>query len=206
MESNKRVSKNQLIIIAITSILIIAGIIGGKIYSEKKYQKKLIETAEEIINLGADSEKITNNFIGLWGEKINDKSTKKWTRDYIARRLGVDVKIFVGNTTPFEFYDEALSFNDVLRCYKEYNTKMLINDRLINRREIVELGVMGLNNTPSKFKKSYDSLVEMYTNVSSYVSLATNPTGSLNSYRNETNNLSNNIVNEYTIFKTQIPN
>lgn len=207
MEGNKRVNKKQIIIIAITSIIIIAGVIGGKIYNENKYQKKLIETSREMLNLGADSEKISNNFISLWDGKINDRATSNnWTRDYMARWIGIDVNLFMNNTTPFEVLDKAHHFNDVLRCYKEYNTRMLINDGLINRREKAELDIMELNNPPSKFSKSYDALVKMYTNVSSYVGLATNPTGSLNSYKSDTNALSKNIVSEYNIVKTQIPN
>ncbi|WP_338595203.1 hypothetical protein QJR28_09505 [Clostridium baratii] len=206
-EKKKKISKKQVIIIAITSIIIIVGVIGGKIYNENKYQKKLIETSIEMLNLGADSEKISNNFISLWDGKISDNFTSNnWTREYMARWIGIDVNTFMNNTTPLEVLDKAHDFNDVLRCYKEYNTRMLINDGLIKRIEKAELDIMELNNPPSKFSKSYDALVKMYTNVSSYVSLATNPTGSLNSYKSDTNALSKNIVSEYNIVKTQIPN
>lgn len=206
-EKKKKISKKQVIIIAIISIIIIVGVIGGKIYNENKYQKKLTETSIEMLNLGADSEKISNNFISLWDGKISDNfANNNWTRDYMARWIGIDVNTFMNNTTPLEVQDKAYDFNDVLRCYKEYNTRMLINDGLIKRREKAELDIMELNNPPSKFSKSYDALVKMYTNVNSYVSLATNPTGSLNSYKSDTNALSKNIVSEYNIVKTQIPN
>ncbi|MGG7210386.1 hypothetical protein [Clostridium baratii] len=202
---NKKVYKRYIWIITIILAIIITGIVVGKSQKEKNYQRKITKTYEDMLGLGADSEKIVNNYISLWDGKINF-TTKDWTRDYMARWIGIDVNNFKSNTTPFTFRDEALNFNDVLKCYKEYNINTGVNKNLVDRIKQAEIDITELNNPPNKFKKSYEALVNMYTNLNTYVNLAINPSGSLISYKNETSNLSNNIINQYNIVKTQMPN
>lgn len=202
-----KLNKKYILIITIILVIIITGIVIGESQKEKNYQKKLIKTYEEMLELGADSEKIVNNYISLWDGKINDNfTTNNWTRDYMARWIGVDANTFKSNTTPFTIGDKALSFNDVLKCYKEYNINTGVNKNLVDRMKQAEIDITELNNPPNKFKKSYEALVNMYTNLNTYVNLAINPSGSLISYKNETSNLSNNIINQYNIVKTQMPN
>lgn len=172
---------------------------------KKKYQEKLIETSKEIITLGGDSEKVANNYIRLWSGKINSNYTTEWTREYMAQIIGVDVNNFINNTTPLK-YNKAYIFEDVLKCYNEFNYNTGVNETLVKMLNIIEGHVTDLNDCPNKFKKSYDSLVQMYTNLNTFVNLAIKPSGSLLSYKNEVGNLDNDIISEYNVFKTQLPN
>lgn len=205
MEEKKKINKKQLGIIGGILVVIIAGIVVGKIYNENKYKKKLIETSKGMITLGGDLEKVTNNYTALWEGKINSNYTTSWTREYMAQYIGIDVNKFINNTTPLE-YNRAYTFNDVLKCYNEFNSNSGVNKTLLNMLKIIEGDITDLNDCPNKFRKSYDSLVKMYTNLSTFVNLAVSPSGNLLSYKNEVRNLDNDIVSEYNVFKTQLPN
>lgn len=201
--NNKR--KKLLAIGGIIIVVIVTGIILSKEYNEKQYEKTLIQTSENLISLGVDAEKVTNNYISLWNGIIEYKSGSEWTRPYMANWIGIDQNDFVNNTSPLEFSDRAIGFNDVLQCYKNYNVNKGVDKDFSNRMNNIEKSISELNNPPSKFKASYNALVDMYTNMNSFIGLAVEPSGSLVSYRNSTGELDSKIISNYNIFKTQLP-
>lgn len=201
----KNSKKNRKIIISIVVIILIAGgIIGYKINKENQYKKEIIDTSSQMISLAADCEKVINNYTKLWGGKI--ESSSSWTRGYIAQSIGIDPNNFIANTSPLKFDDKALSFNDVLGCYMEYNNNTGINSELNDRMKTIDDEMKELNNPNDKYRSAYDSLLKMYQSLSSFEKDAISPNGSLNSYKNEINKLDNEIVSNYNVFKTQLPN
>lgn len=198
--------KKQILIGVVALIIIVGGIIGLNFYHRQQYEKKLIQTSEDMINLGADSEKVVNNYITIWSGLARGNYNYDWTRPYIATLIGIDPNEFVNNTSPLKLDDKALGFNDGLKCYKEYNVNTGVNDSIINRMNGIEKNISELNNPPSKYKESYNSLLDMYTNLKNFVDLTIDPSGSLISYRNDTGNLDTKVINDYDLFKTQLPN
>lgn len=206
IKNSNKFSKRNKIIFAIIGIFVIVSFgIGINRINQEKYNDSMISTSKKIVNLGADSEKIANNYISLWSGKINDNYTTEWTREYIARYIGINPKDFIRNTKPMEL-NYAIDFDEVLQCYNQYNNNTGINNELNKRLSEIENDIKNLNSPPNKFKKSYNELTQMYVNLNTLVKLATNPNGSLISYRNDKNILDNNIMNEYNLFKTQLPN
>lgn len=203
--SKKLTKRNKIIFVIVGIFVVVSFGIGINRVSQKRYSNSIVSTSEKIINLGADSEKIINNYISLWNGKINENYTTQWTREYIAQYIGLDVNDFIRNTKPIKF-NNAITFDDVLQCYSQYNNNIGIDNNLKKRLDEIEKDVKNLNDPPSKFKESYNQLTQMYVNLNTLVGLATNPSGSLISYRNDKNTLDNNIMKEYNLLKTQLPN
>lgn len=207
MEGSKP-KKNKKTVIIISSIiaiiLIVGGTIGYKVYKEKQYRKDIVATSYLMINLAADCERVDNNYISLW-EGIID-SNDGWSRDYIATKIGVDRENFKANTTPLQVNDKAYGFNSVLKCYMEYNENTGVNKSLEDKIKLIDGQMKKLNNPGDKFKPAYDSLLKMYKALSMFESYSVNPQGSLVSYKEDISKLDNEIISNYHVFETQLPN
>lgn len=199
-------NKKKVVIISsiLVAVIIIGGVIGYKDYKEKQYRKDIVATSYQMINLAADCEKVDNNYISLWGGIIG--SNDGWSRDYIATKIGVDRDNFKANTTPLQVNDKAYGFNSVLKCYMEYNENTGVNKSLEDKMKLIDDQMKNLNNPGDKFKPAYDSLLKMYKALSMFESYSVNPHGSLLSYKADISKLDNEIISNYHVFETQLPN
>ena len=63
-----------------------------------------------------------------------------------------------------------------------------------------------MNNPPKGYEKVYDELLDMYTFSEEYLEMALNPSGSLQSFNEDKNRLSSDILSQHKRVEATMPN
>jgi len=97
------------------------------------------------------------------------------------------------------------NFNEALRML--FNEKYIISEvnKIDGIRTKLKSNMLNLNNPPKNYKAAYDDLVEMYSSVIEISNMATNPSGSLQSYRENMNVLNTNVNKKIAQIEVRIP-
>lgn len=85
-------------------------------------------------------------------------------------------------------------FNDALRELRQKYNRTGITDSLTKYRDEMQTATSKLNNPPSSRKDCYNDFVALVGEVSSLSRMATDPSGSLQSYNNDVNETVGNIT------------
>lgn len=142
---------------------------------EKKFDQKFTEAVDTALATAILSEDVCNKTKSAWSTAIYDH------RD------------------PDGHY--CSDFNDALRVlYRnidEAGTYDKINDK---KRELNNIA-KELSDCPDSRKDAYNELVTFITDINAFAKLATDPSGSLQSYNSEVRDLDNSISKQYDSFK-----
>lgn len=160
-------------------------------------QKKAIESYNEYIDNvdtillkmlrgAAACEDVSCLIQDVWSNSIMKKSsstTDKYTK------------------TTYSFND----FNTSLRnLFADSSFKKKI-DNIKEDKESINALMEKLQNPPSELKDCYDAVVELNEKYNSFVSLATDSTGSLTTYTSSYNSLDTDFMTKYNTLKNKIP-
>ena len=103
------------------------------------------------------------------------------------------------NKTPSGKY--CSDFNDALEELYKRNEKEGVYDSIESFKDAMQQATSKLNDPPSSRKDCYNDFVEIVSEVSALSRMATNPKGSLNSYNEEGNEISESIAKKIDQFK-----
>lgn len=193
-------SKSRFIKIVAGSLVAIALIGGGVYYYEyqqelaqqekikkiqmeeamkEKYRTDLLNTADLMLSVAQDAERITHAYSEVWYDAIwND---------------GVFVN---GQYTS--------DFNEALLLKQEELSDDI--DTMKARFDTVNQQMMKLNQPPKEFQQAYQSLLQLQSITSKYVDMAENPHGTLQTFNQDISEYSSDFISVYNTFKTLVPN
>lgn len=193
------VSKKKIIAIFVILIIIVGGGIGAflgvKAYKEKKaaaeaeayaanYSMKFSSAVNTMLTGASDAESIGNLIHDVWSNTIFKKSditTDKYTKNDKG-----------------SYYDD---FNDALaNLFKDSNFSSKI-DGIKSNMDIVAGYMKELQNPPEDQKNAYAAISDLYNSYLSLTGLATNPTGSLQSFTDAFNKADTEVLNKYNMVK-----
>lgn len=204
-------NKNLIVgIIAIVAILIIGGTgvsIVIKNVNEKKAEQEYIDLYNSYIDNvneaqslmltgGSMCESMCNLTKSVWYNAIYKKestTTDKYTKEKSTSYRG---------TQYYSFVDD---FNDALKnLFDDKDIQSKIESIKSNQVSVNEL-MKKIQNPPEGLRDCYDAVLALNDIYNGFVSLATDPSGSLSSYSSEVNAKDNDFMNKYKNLENQIP-
>ncbi|MZP30886.1 hypothetical protein GTO91_14295 [Heliobacterium undosum] len=193
--------KTKLFIIGGVILVLIAtfGIVFNYNQREKEYGQKLDLISNEMIFSAALAEKMCNSYQKVWHDTI----WNKMDMSKMASDIGVPESELKNKTGEYFLYTS--DFNESLKILYKYYDKNGNVDLLKNTKETVYKDIKSLDAPPEKYKQSYNAIMDLYSDYDQYINLAINPTGSLQSYSNETRDLNTKISKKYKEFGLRFP-
>ncbi|MGE7921211.1 hypothetical protein ACQKM9_20065 [Viridibacillus sp. NPDC093762] len=167
----KKISKKVLSIIF--ALVVVAAAIGAYFYIEdmkekehtemlEKYESTLNDFYEKAFESATLAESITNQYSKVWHAAIWDKA------------------VMVGDDYYFDF-DSAIQAQ-----YKVFSTNGKL-DGMLDGLDLSNKAMKKMKNPPMEFEEEYEAASELQDSLNDFVSLAKNPTGSLQSFNQSTN-------------------
>jgi hypothetical protein len=147
----------------------------------KEYEQLFKSTAEAMIATSITAEEMLNKYHDVWSDAIFN--------DYAE----VDGEIIYGD------FNEAVSAQR--QSFEEKGTIELLE----KSQKIIATSMKKLNNPPDEYKEEYDVLMDMYKVFNEYIDLAKTPEGSLQSFSEQTRELSNDLTSLYKELEVQMP-
>lgn len=142
---------------------------------EKKFDVKFAEAVDVALNTAAISEDVCNQTKSAWSKAIYDHRDPN------------------GNY--------CSDFNDALAILYDIIDEDGTYDKIDEQIETLNGIARGLSDCPSSRKEAYNELVAFITDVNTFAGLATDPSGSLQSYNSEVRELDNSILKQYNSFE-----
>lgn len=155
--------KKYVVIIFVAVVVLLGGFMVFKGGSEKSYLSNLKNASSTMLDGAADAEAACNMISKVWRNAIYEKWDKE-TNKYVC---------------PDDYY---LDFNDALANL--FSDPAFASDiRTIENNQEKVAGIMKkLSNPPEKYKDAYQVIKNYYSAYTSLTNLATNPTGSLQTF------------------------
>mgnify|MGYP003522648013 CR=1 FL=1 len=191
-----KMNKNTKKIIAIVAVVVVVAIVAifgvqhvQKQNAAKEYGKNLEIITDTMFYGAADAETCGNLIKQVWYNSIYtkaDKATDKYTRP--------DGYYFVDdfNTALDNLFGDS-SFKDKISGIEDNQSK-------------VQSLMKDMKNPPDEYKDAYDALSKFYDAYTKLTNLATNPTGSLETFSNNFNDADTEVSNRYSAMKLYVGN
>ena len=184
------VNKKKLIAGIFVLVLIVGAIVGGIFIKktvdknnaekeEKKYYSKLESTTNIMLAGCADAESAAGLIHDVWKNAIYEEEDSS-TDDY---------------TKPDGYF--VSDFNDALANLEADISFSKKVDGIRKNQITVEKAMKELKNPPEKYKEAYDTIKDFYESYLEFTRLATNPSGSLQSYTSDYNDLDSDVMSKY---------
>ena len=195
-------------IVAILCVVIIVALAGGGgfyYYKKKekfnKYVNSMIYAASLMLNGSAKSEEIMNMVAKIWYNSIHkehDSTTDKYTRLYpeVGYSFGM-------TSSEREKYDYFVDFNMAILGYYADSSSRL--EEIKKNQELVMDAMRDLQNPPEGCQAAYDTISEIYKAYTTLIDMATNPSGSLQTYSTTKNIAVSAFTNLNKQLATRIP-
>lgn len=184
------VNKKKLVTGIIIFILLAGAIVGG-IFAKKTIDKKNAEKAEkaycsklqtttyDMLTGCASAEEAAGLIHDVWRNAIyeeEDSSTDEYTQ-------------------PNGYF--VSDFNDALANLEAEESFSKKIDGIRENQDMVERKIKELKNPPEKYKEAYEAIKDFYDSYLEFTNLATNPSGSLQTYTSDYNDLDSEVMSKY---------
>lgn len=205
---HKKLSKRTIIVISVVAaVLVICAVVAG-VQQQRAEEERQQEIAAEKAAEAAREKK----------EKEHKEYVDNLNQAVYLMILGASesetscsLTIKVWNAAVFDEWDETTSpykasdFNDALAKLmqsKEYQDRAA---QIETYSQSVSSTMGDLTNPPDDCKEAYETLKSMYRDYSSLASMATNPSGSLQTYSSSYRQTDDDLLEDYNLIQTQIP-
>lgn len=163
------------------------------------YEEDLKDTAGTILDSAAAVEEIANEYANIWSFSIQSGTAIEVKDMSEATGLGEDdirehFQLNAAGNVPGDFSTNVGS----LRSYFEGTGKL---DEVKKSSDEIKEKMSKLKDPPSKFEKAYDEMLDMYAYYKEYASMVIGPDGSLQSFNENREKLSNEIASCYNKIK-----
>jgi hypothetical protein len=148
---------------------------------KKKYEQLLKTTAETMITASSTAEDMLNKYHDVWYDSIFNGYAE------------VDGEKIYGD------FNKAVSAQQQL--FEQDGTMELLE----KSQDTITKAMKKLKNPPNEYKEGYNVLVHMYKVFNEYIDLAKSPEGSLQSFTEHANKLSDDLTSLYREFEIKIP-
>lgn len=168
-----------------------------------EYREELQSTADEMLTIAADAEDILNMYASVWSHSIQSRGSI--TVSEMANITGLNEsevrEHFVINSIGNIPDDFSTNVQSMVSYYK--TTGKL--DEIEMTSEDIKKKISELNNPPEGYTDVYNELLDMYIYIEEYTGLALNPTGSLQSFNDNREQLTSDILGKYTRIEVVMP-
>ncbi len=191
VDVKEKKNKKLAIIIAsvVAVIVIVVGVVVAMSVNERNtynsYVDDLNATASMILSSAAECETLGNDVKQIWNSAIWDKNIGDWDEKYQ------------------KYY--ATDFNTALANYFSDSAVITTVAMVESERDDIDASMKRLENPPAGCEKAFDALEELYESYSDFARLATNPSGSLQTFSNEFGTLDSETVSLYEKAVRKIP-
>lgn len=212
----ERPQRRKLPVIILSAILLIAAVIAFILIKNAK-EKAAAEVAESIA--ASESSRLEEERINAYNDYIDNLETVRF-----AMLSGAAESESVCNLTKSVWYNTIYKESDsktdkytkngtgfhsdfnisLNKLYESEEIVSSINTLRENQRTVEEL-IKTLQSPPEELNECYKTVMEMYSAYSSFVQLATSPSGSLKTYSENFNSYDSNMMTLYDKLGVQIP-
>ena len=185
------------------SSLTIAVILVG-CNSKSDYKSNVQNVADEILENSVKVEEILDEYSNVWKYSIESRGAIPVSEMALQTGLDEDTikEYFTINSIGNIPDDFSLNVFSMKSYFEESGELRKIEDKA---KEIKDK-ISELNNPPKGYEKVYDELLDMYTFSEEYLEMALNPSGSLQSFNEDKNRLSSDILSQHKRVEATMPN
>lgn len=184
-------------------IIIVLFLVGCGNKAAEEYKTSIQEVADNILENSSKAESILNQYASVWSYSIESKGAIPV--ENMAAKTGFEQSDIeehfeinsIGNI-PDDF---SSNIHSMISYYTSNGDLAEIEEA---SKEIKEK-INELNNPPTEYEKAYDEVLDMYTYSEEYIGLALNPTGSLQSFNESRNQLTNDILSKHKRIEAVLP-
>jgi hypothetical protein len=182
-------------VLAIAAVVVGGLIIGSIAKREHDHQQEIVAHDAYIDNLtsvsqsmlggAAEAETTCNLIYKVWHAAIWESNRYSWDqdiRDYYSTDFNTALKKLMSSSEYSKHVSTIKSYNDS-----------------------VEASMKQLSDPPKDCGEAYDTLEELYHQYTTLTSLATDPSGSFNSFSSDFSNSDSDFMTAYRLLQTQIP-
>lgn len=194
LKIDKKRKKKIIITIFIIVLLIIIVLIGYYFYSiqnlkkiNKEYESNINLVMAKMLSSGSDAESLMNLTSKVWYNAIYEKSdaeTDKYTK---AKYYG------------YNNFDDSIT-----NLFADISTIQKVS-KIETSQDSIKIIMKKLQNPSEEYKKTYDTLIELFSSYQGIIELAINPKGNLTSYNNSKSEKIDKFMELYEKIQTQLP-
>lgn len=187
----------------VVSLLFVVLILSACGKNAEEYKAELQGVVDRMLENTADAEEIVNSYSDVWRHSIESRGAIPVAEMAATTGLEQDViqEYFVINPAGNIPDDFSLNVQSLNSYYQESGDL----ERIKETSDEIQNKINALNNPPSEFEKVYDEVLDMYTYAEQYIEMALNPTGSLQSFNEEKNQLTSEILGKHKRIEAIMP-
>lgn len=184
--------KKRFIVIGIAVLLLIAGGLywnhyqaaQAKIHAAKQYKANMSLLLLEATTAGAKAEDMINTYQSVWHDAIFEDNY---------------------TTSDGSSYRSNKGFNAAIQTQRNIYDKLGDIKKLKADMSMVDMTIEKLKNPPSQYQDIYKEIVDLYSTLNQFVSMADNPSGSLQSYTDDTKTWDSDLSKKVDSIRVQLP-
>jgi predicted outer membrane protein len=187
-------------IFIILSLILLLAACGNK---DEEYKADTQGVADEILENSAKVENILNEYSSIW--KFSIENSSAIPVDEMAAHTGFsqeEVKeVFLINAAGNVPNDFSTNVH-YLKMHYEGNGEI---DEITKKSDDIKKRVSDLNDHPKGYDKAYEEILDMFDLSEKYIEMALNPSGSLQSFNEEKNKISSDILSKHKRIEVVMP-
>jgi hypothetical protein len=155
--------------------------------------------------------------LALWGCSNNYKQNLKvaYTQAKVLKESSTLVAEQIAATWNSAIFNHQYSFGSHSGYVSDFNDALVklmqepeiiqVNKSIDSLRSILKVSMEKLTDPPTKYKDTYNDLVTLYSSLSELSNMATNPSGSLQTYRQNLNDLTSKVNSTFSEIEVRNP-
>lgn len=168
-----------------------------------QYKEDLQTVADEMLDNATKTEAILDQYAVVWDHSIKSKGAipvAEMTALTGFEQSDVEeyFEINTAGNIPEDFSTNIHSLN----AYYEDSGEL---EDIRNAADSIKSKMAELNDPPGEFEKAYDEVLNMYNYTEEYIEMALNPSGSLQSFNENKNQLASDIISVYKRIEVIMP-
>jgi len=182
------------------SLLALAGC-GNKGAAE--YRADLQSVSDDLLDNSADAETILNQYAGVWIFSI--ESGTAIGVEEMSLGIGLDEDVIREHFELNSAGNVPGDFSTNINSLKSYYQATGELDEIEEASDQIKDKITELNNPPDEYEKVYDEVLGMYTDAEEFLEMILNPSGSLQSFNEDRNRLSSDILSKHKRIEAIMP-
>lgn len=168
-----------------------------------QYGEDLQTVADEMLDNATKTEAILDQYAAVWDHSIKSKGAIPVAEMTALTGFAQDdveeyFEINTAGNIPEDFSTNIHSLN----AYYEDSGEL---EDIRNAADSIKSKMAELNDPPDEFEKAYDEVLNMYNYTEEYIEMALNPSGSLQSFNENKNQLASDIISVYKRIEVIMP-
>lgn len=178
-------------------------LVGCSDKKSSEYRASLKNVADEITANASEVEVILDKYSTVWSYSIKNRSPVGI--DSMAQAVNLDrsmiEKYFEINPANNVSNDFSSNIHSLLAYYEGEGKISSIKEA----SESIKNKIIELNNPPTEYEKAYNEVLDMYSLSEEYTEMALNPTGTMQTFNENKNRLSGEIIGKHKRIEVVMP-